>query len=81
MDDIVSSFESVLVRQRELPESTKDDNRRRIASILQLASLTDCNVTQDELHALKRRQKQQGRSRTSHGERTSYCCYGQEGLY
>ena len=30
-DDIVSSVESVLARQRELPESTKDDNRSRIA--------------------------------------------------
>ena len=29
-DDIVSSVESVLARQRELPESTKDDIRSRI---------------------------------------------------
>ena len=53
-DDIVSSVESVLARQRELPESTKDDIRSRIASTLQPASLTDCNLTKDELHALKR---------------------------
>ena len=51
-DDIVSSVESVLARQRELPESTKDDIRR-IASTLQSASLTDCNLTKDELHALR----------------------------
>ena len=53
-DDIVSSVESVLARQRELPESTKDDTRSRIASTLQSASLTDCNLTKDELHALRR---------------------------
>ena len=33
---------------------TKDDVRSRIASTLQSASLTDCNLTKDELHALKR---------------------------
>ena len=54
IDDIVSSVESVLARQRELPESTKDDIRSRIASTLQSASLTDCNLTKDKLHALKR---------------------------
>ena len=53
-DDIVSCVESVLARQRELPESTKDDIRSRIASTLQSASLTDCNLTKDELHALRR---------------------------
>ena len=53
-DDIVSSAESVLARQRELPESTKDDIRSRMASTLQSASLTDCNLTKDELHALRR---------------------------
>ena len=53
-DDIVSSVESVLARQRELPELTKDDIRSRIASTLQSASLTDCNLTKDELHALRR---------------------------
>ena len=53
-DDIVSSVDSVLARQRELPESTKDDIRSRMASTLQSASLTDCNLTKDELHALKR---------------------------
>ena len=53
-DDVVSSVESVLARQRELPESTKDDIRSRIASTLQSASLTDCNLTKDELHALRR---------------------------
>ena len=52
-DHIVSSVESVLARQRELTESTKDDIRSRIASTLQSASLTDCNLTEDELHALK----------------------------
>ena len=35
-------------------ESTKDDIRGRIASTLQSASLTDCNLTKDELHALRR---------------------------
>ena len=53
-DDIVLSVESVLARQRELPKSIKDDIRSRIASSLQSASLTDCNLTKDELHALKR---------------------------
>ena len=53
-NDIVSSVESVLARQRELPESTKDDIRSRIASTLQLASLADCNLTKDELHVLRR---------------------------
>ena len=53
-DDIVSSVESVLACQRELPESTKDDIRSRIVSTLLSASLTDCNLTKDELHALRR---------------------------
>ena len=53
-DDIVSSVESVLARQRELPESTKDDIRSRIPSTLQSASLTDCNSTKDGLQALRR---------------------------
>ena len=53
-DDIVSSVESVLARQRELPESAKDDISSRIASTLQSASLADCNLTKDKLHALKR---------------------------
>ena len=53
-DDIVSSAESVLAHQRELLESTKDDIRSRMPSILQLASLTDCNLAKDKLHALKR---------------------------
>ena len=53
-DDIVSSVESVLARQKELPESTKDDISSGIASTLQSASATDCNLTKDELHALKR---------------------------
>ena len=51
---MVSTVESVLARQRELPESTKDDIRSRIASTLQSTSLTDCNLTKDELHAIKR---------------------------
>ena len=53
-DDIVSSVESVLARQRELPESTKDDIRSRIASTLQSASLSNCNLTKSKLHALRR---------------------------
>ena len=53
-DDIVPNVESVLARQRELQESTKDDIRSRIASTLLSASLTDYNLTKDELHALKR---------------------------
>ena len=53
-DDIVSSVESVLARQRELPESTKADIRSRIASTLQSGSLTHCNLTKDELNALRR---------------------------
>ena len=53
-DDIVSSVESVLARQRELPESTKHNIRSRIASTLQSASLTHCNLTKDKVHALRR---------------------------
>ena len=53
-DYILSSVESLLARQRELPEWTKDDNGSRIASTLQSASLTDCNLTKDEFHSLKR---------------------------
>jgi len=53
-DDIVSSAESVYTRQRDLRELTKDNIRSRIAITLQSASLTDCNFTKDELHALKR---------------------------
>ena len=79
-DDIVSRVESVLARQRELPESTKDDIRSRIASTLQSASLTDCNLTKDELHALRRLRNDKDIV-TSRGQRTCYCCYGQEGLY
>ena len=52
-DDIASSVESILARQRELPQSTKDNIRSRIASTLQSALLTNCNLTKDELHALK----------------------------
>ena len=44
----------MLDRQRELPESIKDEIRSRKASTLQSASLTDCNLMKDELHALKR---------------------------
>ena len=51
-DDIVSSAESVYTRQRHLRQLTKDNIRSRIA--LQSASLTDCNLTKDELDALKR---------------------------
>ena len=47
-------FESVYAPQRELRELTKDNIRSRIAVTLQSASLTDCNLTKDELHALKR---------------------------
>ena len=54
INNIVSSAESVLVSQRELPESTKDNIRSRIASTLQSASLTDCNLAKDKLHAFKR---------------------------
>ena len=53
-NDIVLSVESVLARQRELPESSKDDIRSIIASTLQSASITDCNLTKDELHSLRR---------------------------
>ena len=52
-DIIISSVESVLARQRELTESTKDDIRSRIASTLQSTSLTDCNLTKDKLHQNK----------------------------
>ncbi|XP_066018806.1 techylectin-5A-like [Pocillopora verrucosa] len=51
---IVSNVEAALSRQRELPESTKDNIRSRIASTIQSASLHDSNLTKDEQHALKR---------------------------
>ena len=38
----------------KLPESTKDSVRSRIASTLQSASLTNCNLTKDERQDLKR---------------------------
>ena len=51
---IVSNVEYILACQRELPESTKDDIRSRIASTLQSASLTGRNLMKDKLHALRR---------------------------
>ena len=51
---IVSSVEVVLSRQREVPESAKDNIRSRVASTIQSASLTDSNLTKDERQALKR---------------------------
>ena len=51
---IVSSVEAVLSRQHELSESTKDNIRSRVTSILQLASLQNSNLTPDEQKALKR---------------------------
>ena len=53
-DEIVSSVEFVLARQRELRELTKDNIRRKIASTLQSASLTNCNLTKAELNASRR---------------------------
>ena len=53
-ETIVSSVEAVLSRQRDLSEPTKDNIRSRIASTIQLASLTDNNLTKDERQALKR---------------------------
>ena len=50
---IVSSVEAVLSRQRELPESAKDNIRSRIASTIQSSPLTDSNLTKDERQALK----------------------------
>lgn len=72
-DDNVSSVESVLARQRELPESTKDDIRSSLTKRLQL---DERRITRIEMA-----KKRQGRSHTSRGQRTCYCCYGQEGLY
>ena len=51
---IVSSIEAALSRQRELPVSTKDNIRSRIAFTIQSASLHDSSLTKDERHALKR---------------------------
>ena len=51
---IVSSVEAALSRQRDLPESTKDNIRSWIASTIQSASLHDSNLTNDEQHVLKR---------------------------
>ena len=42
-----------MAHQWELPESTKDDIWSKKASTLQSASLTDCNLMKDELHALR----------------------------
>ena len=67
--------ESVLARQKELPGWTKDDIRRRITSTLQSASLTDCNLTKDKLHALRRLKND--KDIVIRGKRTCYCCYGQ----
>ena len=50
----VSSVEAVLSRQRDLPESAKDNIRSRIASTVQSASIPDNNLTKDEQQALKR---------------------------
>ena len=51
---IVSSVEAALSRQRELPESAKDNIRSRVASTIQSASVTDSNLTKDERQALNR---------------------------
>lgn len=51
---IVSSIEAALSRQRELPVSTKDNIRSRIAFTIQSASPHDSSLTKDERHALKR---------------------------
>ena len=59
-DNTVSSVESVLARQRELQESTKNDIRSRIASTLHSASLTDCNLAKNEWPALKRLKNDKG---------------------
>ena len=53
-ESIVSSVEAVLSRQRDLPESAKDNIRSRIASTVQSASIPDNNLTKDEQQALKR---------------------------
>ena len=45
---------TLLARQWEPPESTRDGIRSKKASTLQSASLTDCNLMKDELHALRR---------------------------
>ena len=51
---IVSSADTVLSHQHELSESTKDNIRSRVTSILQSASLPNSNLTPDEQKALKR---------------------------
>ena len=53
-ESIVSSVEAVLSRQRDLSEPAKDNIRSRIASTIQLASITDSNLTKDEQQAPKR---------------------------
>ena len=53
-ESIVSRFEAVLSRQRELSESAKDNIRSRIVSTIQSASIPDNNVTKDEQQTLKR---------------------------
>ncbi|CAH3195997.1 unnamed protein product, partial [Porites evermanni] len=51
---IVSSVEAVLSRQHGLSESTKDNNRSRMTSTLQSASLPNSNLTPNKQKALKR---------------------------
>ena len=53
-ESIVSSFEPVLSRQRDLSESAKDNIRSRIASTVQSASIPDNYLTEDEQQALER---------------------------
>ena len=53
-ESIVSRFEAVLSRQRELSESAKDNIRSRIVSTIQSASIPDNNLTKDEQQTLKR---------------------------
>ena len=79
-NDIVLGVESILARQRELPESTKDDIRSRIA--LTTISLTRrLQLDERQITSIEKAKKRQRHSHTSRGQRTCYCCYGQEGLY
>ena len=81
-ETIVSSVKAVLAYQRDLPETTKDEIRSRVASTLQSSSIRDNNLTTDEKQALKRLKHDDNIVILSadKGRVTVHCCYGQDRL-
>ena len=65
VEDIVSSVEAALSRQRNLSEPAKDKIISRIDSIIESTSIIDSNLTKDERQALKRLKT----------DEDSDCCY------